>query len=276
MPTRYYAQRQHLVHSLDSLIRQLSTLSFLLSPSVFIYLSRLLVQLQCVPFDPSHPLRFFYVLILFCNAVALWIHAIQGASEGRALVIDFIGLSYTPSRIQLLSLDLFIAFLQLLIATLAYETQLYYRSTDADALDVLLPEASIPSTPLTSGYSPLAMDFRPSSPSDPDTPETSITKDSRKNPTSCIIDLQFSQVISRLRNPPPPVPQRDESLLPLPNTTALPLPASLRMIMRANARARRERGSANTGGTTRNTGGGGSGGGSGGNGSGGRIPGGLG
>ncbi|KAJ3575089.1 hypothetical protein NP233_g1336 [Leucocoprinus birnbaumii] len=278
MPARYYAQRQHLVNSLDNLARQLFTLSFLLSPSVFIYLSRLLVQFQCVPpgeFESSYPLRFLYGLIFFCNAVVLWIHTVQGASEGRALIIDFIGLSYVPSRMQLLSLDLFIAFLQLLIATISYETQLYYKNADADTVDVLLPETSTPSTPLTSEYLPLATEYPPSSPSDTDTPETSITKDSRKNPTPCIIDLRLSQIVDRLRNPAPPPTQREESLLPLPNTTALPIPAGLRMIMRANARARRERSLGSTGGTTRNTGGGSSGN-NGGGGSSGRIPGGLG
>lgn len=115
MHTRYYAQRLHLVQSvstawklrvyymtdynlasqLDTLVHQLFTLSFLMSPSVFIYLSRMLVQIQCGrprEFDPTYPLRFFYGLILLCNAVIFWIHALQGASEGRGLVIDFIGM----------------------------------------------------------------------------------------------------------------------------------------------------------------------------------------
>ncbi|KXN92477.1 hypothetical protein AN958_08036 [Leucoagaricus sp. SymC.cos] len=279
MPTRYYAQRQHLVQSLDSLVYQLFTLSFLMSPSMFIYLSRMLVQVQCGKpreFDPTYPLRFFYGLILFCNGVVFWIHTIQGASEGRTLIIDFIGLSYVPSRLQLLLLDSFILILQLLITTLAYETHLYYTSTEADTPDVLLPEiSSAPTLSLThtTDYLPLAMDIHPSSPSD-DTPDTSITKDTRKTTTPCIIDLQFSPVISRLCNPAPPVPQNAESLLPLPNTTALPLPAGLRMIMRANARTRTERGTGNNGASTR-------GGGSGRTGNGatennGRVPGGLG
>jgi hypothetical protein len=174
---------------------------------------------------------------------------------------------------QLISLDLFIIFLQLLITTLAYETQLYYMSTDSDTPDVLLPAASAPSTPLTSDYLSLATDVHPSSPSDIDTPDPSITKGSRKDSTPCIIDLQLSPVLSRLRNPAPPVPQDTDSLLPLPNTTALPIPAGLRMIMRANARTRRERGVDNNSGITPNTG---SSSGSGGGGSGGRIPGGLG
>ncbi|KAF7782604.1 hypothetical protein Agabi119p4_1980 [Agaricus bisporus var. burnettii] len=127
MHTRYYAQRQHLVQSLDTLVHQLFTLSFLMSPSVLIYLSRLLVQMQCGrprEFDPTYSLRVFYGLILLCNTIILWIHALQGASEGRGLIIDFIGMSYAPSKLQLLLLDFVILFLQFLTTIISYETQL--------------------------------------------------------------------------------------------------------------------------------------------------------
>jgi hypothetical protein len=66
-----------------------------MSPSVLIYLSRLLVQMQCGrprEFDPTYSLRVYYGLILLCNTIILWIHALQGASEGRGLIIDFIGM----------------------------------------------------------------------------------------------------------------------------------------------------------------------------------------
>jgi len=226
---------------------------------VFVYLLRLVVQLQCGPsgeFDPSYPLRFFYGLILFCSTVVLWIHAVRGATEGRGLIIDFIGLcellayvpsvlhlntawpAYVPSRIQLLSLDLSIIALQLLTATVGYETQLYLKSAGTDTPDVLLPEDPTSSTSL----SPLAASFL--STYDSDTPETNMRKVSRRNPTLCIIDLRLSAVISRLRNPLPPIHQGNDTLLPLPNTTPLRIPASLRMILRNSIRARRERVSA--------------------------------
>lgn len=221
---------------------------------MFIYLLRLTVQLQCGPsgeFDLSYPLRFFYGLILSCSTVVLWVHAVRGATEGRGLIIDFIGLSYEPSRTQLLSLDLFIIVLQLLTTTVGYETQLYFKSADVNTPDVLLPEDSTLSTPL----SPLAASFQTLSPSDSDTPETILRKDSRRNPTPCIIDLRLSAVISRLRNPPPPAHQGSDTLLPLPNTTALPIPASLRMILRTSVRPRGERVSTNAdiAGDTRNS-----------------------
>lgn len=239
---------------------------------MFIYLLRLTVQLQCGPsgeFDLSYPLRFFYGLILSCSTVVLWVHAVRGATEGRGLIIDFIGLcelvayvpsvlhlnmawpAYEPSRTQLLSLDLFIIVLQLLTTTVGYETQLYFKSADVNTPDVLLPEDSTSSTPL----SPLAASFQTLSPSDSDTPETIVRKDSRRNPTPCIIDLRLSAVISRLRNPPPPAHQGSDTLLPLPNTTALPIPASLRMILRTSVRPRGERVSTNAdiAGDTRNS-----------------------
>lgn len=178
-------------------------------------------------------------------------------------------LAYVPSRLQLVSLDLCILVLQLLVTTISYETQLYYTSTETEMPDALLPEASPLSTP-SNEHPPLAATSRLLSPSDPDTPQTNVAKDSKRNPTPCIVDLQLSPIISRLRNPAPPVTARSDSLLPLPNTTSLPIPAGLRMIMRANARARRDRGAGGDGGNTQR------GAGSGGNESGGRIPGGLG
>ncbi|KAF9450412.1 hypothetical protein P691DRAFT_810354 [Macrolepiota fuliginosa MF-IS2] len=276
MHTRYYAQRQHLVRSLDTLVQQLLTVSFLMSPSVFIYLSRMFIQTQCGrprEFDPTYPLRFFFGLILVSNAVILWIHALQGASEGRALVIDFVGMSYVPSRLQILSLDLCILVLQLFTTTISYETQLYYTSTETDTPDVLLPDTSSLPSPSTE-YAPLASDPHPLSPPESDTPHTDITKDSRKDPIPCVVDLQFAPIISRLRSPAPSIPAHSDSLLPLPNTTSLPLPAGIRMIMRANARTRRERGTGGNGTTAR----GGRANGDGGSGSEGgrRIPGGLG
>jgi len=137
-------------------------------------------------------------------------------------------------------LDLFIIVLQLLTATVGYETQLYFKSAGADTPDVLLPEDPTSSTSL----SPLAASFQTLSTSDSDTPETNLRKVSRRNPALCIIDLRLSAVISRLRNPLPPIRQGNDTLLPLPNITALRIPASLRMILRNSVRARRERVSA--------------------------------
>lgn len=55
-----------------------------------------------------------------------------------------------------------------------------------------------------------------------------------------IIDLRLSHIVERLRNPAPIIPNTDsEDLLPLPNTTPWPLPASVRMLIRARAEVRR-------------------------------------
>jgi hypothetical protein len=55
-----------------------------------------------------------------------------------------------------------------------------------------------------------------------------------------IIDLHLAHILDRLRNPAPAIsdPNPDE-LLPFPNTTPWPLPASLRMLIRARAEVRR-------------------------------------
>lgn len=235
-----------------------------MSPSVLIYLSRLLVQMQCGrprEFDPTYSLRVFYGLILLCNTIILWIHALQGASEGRGLIIDFIGMcmscryelyckfkciffpAYAPSKLQLLLLDFVILFLQFLTTIISYETQLYYTSAETDPQDVLLPETSVSNT-LGGEYLSLAsQDPRFLSPSDLNLPEAMIIKEPTMSQTPCIVDLRLSPIIRRLRNPAPPLPTSSDSLLPLPNTTSLPLPAGLRMIMgaSANARTRRER-----------------------------------
>jgi hypothetical protein len=57
---------------------------------------------------------------------------------------------------------------------------------------------------------------------------------------SYIIDLRLAHVLDRLRNPAPNVSDSNsDDLLPFPNTTPWPVPASLRMLIRARAEVRR-------------------------------------
>jgi len=79
---------------LDTLLFQLHTLSFFLSPSLLGFISRLFSQFQCSKprdIDPSRSLRFWYFVLVFFNFGCIWTHAIEGVSEGRAVVLDFIG-----------------------------------------------------------------------------------------------------------------------------------------------------------------------------------------
>ena len=113
MPRRYYVQRQHIIHSvrpffcilktvslmrtiqLDTLLYQLHTLSFFLAPSIWIYVFRMVSQFQCSKpreLDSSRSLRFFFTMALFLNLPSLWTHLYRGPSEGKVIILDFIGM----------------------------------------------------------------------------------------------------------------------------------------------------------------------------------------
>jgi len=106
----------------------------------------------------------------------------------------------------------------MLLTTIAFETS-YAADMPPDTPDPLAPLPSAPPTPT------------------PFTSEQSLKcADPAPPESSCIIDLRFSIILDRLRNPPPPPPPRSTSpdnLLPLPNTTSLQLPTGLRMFLRA-------------------------------------------
>jgi len=226
------AQRQHIIHSLNTLLFQLHTLSFFLSPSLLGFISRMFCQFQCSKprdIDPSRSLRFWYLMLAFFNFACIWTHAIQGAAEGRAVILDFVGQAYTPSKTHLLLLDAIILFLQMLLATIAYETSLLSKSPSDTSLT---PPISTLSSPFPSLYP------------EPLTPPVDDSSKSSLPPPiiepSYIIDLRLAHVLDRLRNPAPNVSNSNSGdLLPFPNTTPWPVPASLRMLIRARAEVRR-------------------------------------
>jgi len=239
MQKRFYAQRLHVIQTLDTLLYQLHTLSFFLSPSIWLYVCRFLSQYHCATpreLDPSLSLRFFYAMLVFINVPNFWNHATRGAVEGRAIILDFIGMSYIPTKLQLFTLDMFIIILQLLLTTIAYETSVYYASEEADPQDVLLPD--FPTTfsiPLFHPSSETPSEsLRPSlSPSD-----SKISSHTQDLPL--IIDLRFSSIIAHLRHPPPPPLPRSTNpvpILPLPTTASWPLPG-MRMLMQAGRQMR--------------------------------------
>ncbi|KAF7361829.1 DUF1746 domain-containing protein [Mycena venus] len=122
---RLHAQRKHILQSLDILLYQLHVLAFFISPSIWTLIFRLLSQSQCSKsreLDTAWSLRAFFALLVSVNIFTIWSHATSGASDGKAVILDFIGMAYPPSKFRLLSLDLFIVFLQMLLATIAYET----------------------------------------------------------------------------------------------------------------------------------------------------------
>ncbi|KAJ6593974.1 hypothetical protein B0H19DRAFT_1093107 [Mycena capillaripes] len=208
-----HAQRKHIIQSLDILLYQLHVLAFFLSPSIWTLIFRLLSQSQCSKsreLDTAWSLRAFFALLVSLNIVTVWNHATSGASDSKSVILDFIGTAYPPSKLRLLSLDFFIVFLQMLLATIAYETSL--AKDDDNAATTLLPAPN---------------------PSSSTVPHRTKSHASRAS-APYVIDLRFRAVIARLRNPPPPPASGNSNPdgLPLPNTTPWPLPAvGLRMML---------------------------------------------
>ncbi|KAJ6586996.1 hypothetical protein DFH09DRAFT_1259940 [Mycena vulgaris] len=204
------AQRKHIVQSLDILLYELHVLAFFLSPEIWTLIFRLLSQSQCSKpreLDAAWSLRVSFTLLVSLNAITVWNHATSGPSDGKTVILDFIGMAYAPSKSRLLSLDIFIVFLQMVLATIAYETSL--AKDNDDIQDNLLPAPTNTIPDRTKSYA-----SRSSAP--------------------YVIDLSLGAVVARLRHPLPPPTSGNSNLdgLPLPNTTPWPLPAvGLRMLL---------------------------------------------
>ncbi|ESK97104.1 hypothetical protein Moror_6325 [Moniliophthora roreri MCA 2997] len=218
MQKRFHAQRQHIINSLDSVLHQLHCLSFLQSSSIFHLLLRIFSQVVCrTPREivSNSPLGVFFVMVLLFNAPCIWAHALYGASEGRAIILDFIGLGYVPTKLQLLSLDFFILFLQMLLATASYEIHTSSPGTSDDTSS----DEPRPSTAWTS------WDENPSL-------EASFSDAKPDNSVNYVLDIHLSSTLARLRRAPPiPRPSDQNNLLPLPNTTTWPVHAGVSLLM---------------------------------------------
>lgn len=122
-----------------------------------------------------------------------------------------------PSKFQLVFLDIFIIFLEMVLTTIAYETSLSAATSATDTTDTLL--------------------YIPRSPDPQSSPSTSSKVQEPKIAPYYALDLQFGTIIKRLRGPAPAATReadRDE-LLPLPNTVPAELRESLRVLLRARA-----------------------------------------
>ncbi|KAH0827803.1 hypothetical protein J3R83DRAFT_3428 [Lanmaoa asiatica] len=244
MHKRHDVQRQHIIDSLDNLIFQLYTLSFFLSPTLLPLLCRVTSQFifyKPRELDPKLSLRVWILLLCASNAPSFWSHARDGAAEGRAVILDFVGMGgylltrtrqpahtdtgYPPSKLHLVLLDTLIFCLQMLLTTISFEISVRLSSlSDLDS-------SAIPSSPALSP---------------PRTPSLEIDRgdgDDRKyahhHTPTMIIDLRFHHLINRLRNPIPLASDADLTTLPLPNTTPTPLSMHLRAIVRRREEARR-------------------------------------
>lgn len=66
-----------------------------MSPSILALVTRTAAQFQLSKpreMDPGRTLRFWYFLIFLFNFGSLWAHTITGTAEGRAVILDFIGM----------------------------------------------------------------------------------------------------------------------------------------------------------------------------------------
>lgn len=218
MHRRHDAQRQNIIDSLDHLIFQLYCLSFFLAPALLPLLCRIFSHYREA--DSKLSLRAWFILLCLSNLPSFWSHVRDGAAEGRAIVLDFVGMGYVPSKLHLLLLDVFIVLLQMVLTTISYEKSLQSSSPSAIAdTSLSAPTAATASQPSTSSS------------------EEEMPKHRRHEPV-WIVDLHIRHIISRLREP---APQRSEahSILPLPNTTPLFIPLHLRAIMRRREDGRR-------------------------------------
>ncbi|KAI0074165.1 hypothetical protein K474DRAFT_1648389 [Panus rudis PR-1116 ss-1] len=215
-----HAQRKHLIHQLNSLLLVLHTVSYLQSPSTLVYFTRITSQYQFSRPRKSNPymsLRIWFFLIIFFNSGSVWSHASVGAASGRSIILDFVGMAYRPSKLHLLFLDFLIIALELVLTTIAYEAAVATEQSP-DTPDPLLP---IPPEP-------------------PSTPLSRYLDDINKPEESpYALDLRFSTIIHRLRNPAPAPSTQVDDVLPLPNTSTLP--GTLRMILERRARLQRRR-----------------------------------
>ncbi|TDL24315.1 hypothetical protein BD410DRAFT_745707 [Rickenella mellea] len=263
MPIPHHAQRKHIISSLDHLLYQLHTLSFLLAPSMWIYACRCATQFHCSKvrdLDVGRSLRFWFAAVLLCNAGAVWSHALDspaaGAAAGRGLVLDFVGMSHTPSRWSLLLLDVTITSLQAILTTLAYETSLTIAMPD-DVPDPLLPKlAELHTTNSTANitYDNINTDgtTQPSSPNSPSAQKNPLLYAHPPNVGSemargspLIVDLRARHIFHRLTHAVPEPPPRvgatangrpDQFGLPLPNTTSARLARTLRLLSQLQER----------------------------------------
>ncbi|THU95663.1 hypothetical protein K435DRAFT_966314 [Dendrothele bispora CBS 962.96] len=235
MPQRYHAERKHIMQSLDALLYQLFSISYFLSPSMFALLLRLSAQIMCKnprELFPTFPLGAFLLLLLCFNGFSLYHHITQGAVEGGAIILDFVGLAHPPSKFQLLIVDFSIFSIQALFIIISFD--MHTSSMDEDNL---LPVPSLP-TP-----SPTSNSFL----------KTYMSKDKGPEPpntfTPYVMDLQFAPLLRRLRSTPPTArTYPDDSLLPLPTTTTWPMPTGMSLLARSGRIQNNRAGDENRGG----------------------------
>ncbi|KAJ3896867.1 hypothetical protein GG344DRAFT_71826 [Lentinula edodes] len=209
---------------------------------------RLSAQLVCATtreLSPTMSLGSFFFFPLFSNSFSVWNHATVGPTEGRAVVLDFVGLgvfsfmamshpnsypeplAYAPTKFQLLFVDFSIIFMQVLLTIISFEMHTSDSST-ADSNDYLLPA---PTSPIPPPLLPASISL-----------ETTFANqkafETPNNEPQYILDIRLSSIFARLRNTPAMsrTSNSQDTLIPFPNTTSWPIPIT--MLMRTAGRRR--------------------------------------
>ncbi|KAG7098619.1 hypothetical protein E1B28_000541 [Marasmius oreades] len=222
MSNRYHAQRKHILNSLDSILLQLHCLSFFQSPSIIHLLLRIICQIICRELIPPLPLGGFLGVLVALNGPSIWTHAIYGAHEGRAIILDFVGLGYVPTKLQLLSLDLLILFLQFILTIVSFEICNFGEKREDNSTN----NTPLPPWPLSGETMSLGASL--SSQKGSVFPDDSL---------HYVLDIRLSSTLTRLRSVPSTARnhQNQNSLLPLPNTTSWTVPTEMTRFMRSGS-----------------------------------------
>ncbi|KAF9268929.1 hypothetical protein L218DRAFT_540615 [Marasmius fiardii PR-910] len=222
MPNRYHAQRKHILNSLHCL-------SFFQSPSIIHLLLRIISQTICRELVPPLPLGGLLAMLVAFNGPSLWSHAIYGAHEGRAIILDFVGLGYVPSKLQLLELDLLILFLQLILTIISFEVYVTVDKRESNTTD----HTQHPSWSLSDEIENTSLGTSLS-----DHKGTVFPDDSLRY----VLDIRLAPTLAKLRSVPGTTSrtrsQNQNSLIPLPNTTSWTVPTEMTRFMRSGSNRR--------------------------------------
>ncbi|KDN52033.1 hypothetical protein K437DRAFT_272872 [Tilletiaria anomala UBC 951] len=130
-------ERLEAIQLLDYTLYVLFAYVWLIDSSFILLLLRMFTQIQLCSPSAVHPfftLPVFGLILLWLTLICVFSHTWwdMGRIDPPSFFIDFIDRDHNLSRIQLVCIDLLIAFLQLLLVTLAFETQKRLTSDDLD------------------------------------------------------------------------------------------------------------------------------------------------
>ncbi|KAL7421276.1 hypothetical protein Q5752_004161 [Cryptotrichosporon argae] len=124
----YAPQRRHAVASLSTTIQAFSLIQHLYAPSIIIFVSRGLAQLQITApafIHPHRSLLALFVMLTLMNLVAVMFHLLDfasGMNTGKGILLDFVGQAQSASLTRVLVIDLLLYILQSVSLVISYLT----------------------------------------------------------------------------------------------------------------------------------------------------------